>query len=557
MGVVYKAHDPVIDREVALKAIQLSFEVTEEEKQVYLSRFYREAQAAGKLSHPSIVTIYDAGEDKDTGIPFIVMEFLEGTTLQEVISSGNLLPLPDLNTIMVQIADALHYAHNQGVVHRDIKSANILIVEGLRPKITDFGIAKLPSSDLTRTGQFVGTPNYMSPEQIEGKAQIDGRSDLFSLGVIFYMLLTGERPFGGDNFSTVSYKIVHVDPPPPRVVNPAIPEAYNKILGKLLAKELEQRYQTGEDLAEDLRKARNDEPIADASAIANEETLTLGTRATPAAEKASMQTADDQSGQTSTVRPVAFRRWIPVTGALILLALAVGAGIKLMTPPKTPPPPVQTKSPPAIHNEGETLRSVSKQNTIRTKWDLAVNYYTNGIYDKSIVELNELLAIDPNHEEAKKYLELVKTKQESEEKKKQAPLNVRRNPALASQKPKIQAQEPPAPSAPEIKTERVQFELEHTFPSGKFSLYHDGKLIYQTILSGKEKKVLMIRTYSGKVTGFVDLPVGKSTLGLSLICKELGVSVYKTLKTDLKEGAARVLKLRYVKATKQLDAKWT
>ena len=163
MGVVYKAHDPVIEREVAIKAIQITFEVKPDEKDVYLSRFFREAKAAGKLSHPNIVTIFDVDEDKESGTPFIVMEFLEGTTISEVAASGILLPLDDVNNMIIQLADALNYAHNEGVVHRDIKAANILVLPGMKVKIMDFGIARLPSSDLTQSGQFIGTPNYMSP----------------------------------------------------------------------------------------------------------------------------------------------------------------------------------------------------------------------------------------------------------------------------------------------------------------------------------------------------------------------------------------------------------
>ena len=251
MGVVYKAYDPVIEREVAIKAIELSFRTNNEETQVYLKRFYREAKAAGKLNHPNIVTIYDVDEDKETGTPYIVMEFLEGSSLQETTSSGIRLDLDDTRKIILQIADALDYAHRNGIVHRDIKSANILILDNLKVKIADFGIARMPSSDLTQEGQFVGTPNYMSPEQIQGKS-LDGRSDLFSLGVIFYMLLTGERPFYGDSITAISYKIIHSEPIPARTLNPVVPDDWNRVLFHLLAKDPAQRYQTGAELVSDL-----------------------------------------------------------------------------------------------------------------------------------------------------------------------------------------------------------------------------------------------------------------------------------------------------------------
>ena len=199
MGVVYKAHDPVIEREVAIKAINLSFQVTQEEKAVYLNRFYREAKAAGKLNHPGIVTIYDVDEDHESSTPFIVMEYLEGITLQDVMASETALSLEQSTNIIMQVAEALSYAHEHGVVHRDVKSANILIFRDSKAKITDFGIARLPSSDLTRSGQFIGTPNYMSPEQITaGRAPLNHRTDIYSLGATLYELLTLQRPFTGE-----------------------------------------------------------------------------------------------------------------------------------------------------------------------------------------------------------------------------------------------------------------------------------------------------------------------------------------------------------------------
>ncbi len=409
MGVVYKADDPVIEREVAIKAIQLSFSVTSDEKQLYLNRFYREAKAAGKLNHPNIVTIYDVDEDKETGTPFIVMEYLEGTSLQEMLSQGMLLPLKDVNDIVIQIADALNYAHNQNVVHRDIKSGNIMLLPGLKSKIMDFGIARMASSDLTKSGQFMGTPNYMSPEQIDGKTAVDGRSDLFSLGVIYYLLLTGERPFSGDSFTSISYKIVHVDPIPPRTINPAVPEAYNAILERLLAKDPNQRYSSGADLVEDLRKLNGATGEIDTSAL--EQIRVLG----GAREIANLDTKPSVTKALQKLPPYVLKVLVPSAIVLIFAIAAIAflfpRNEQVQSVPQKPRVIEPASAPAPKENPNENL--------IRTKWNLALNYSKNGFYDKSIEELSEILKLDPNNEEARKYLETVqRLKEESAAKRK-------------------------------------------------------------------------------------------------------------------------------------------
>jgi serine/threonine protein kinase len=396
MGVVYKADDPVIEREVAIKAIQLSFAVNDDEKQLYLNRFYREAKAAGKLNHPNIVTIYDVDEDKTTGTPFIVMEYLEGTSLQEMLSQGMLLPLKDVNDIIIQVADALNYAHNQNVVHRDIKSGNIMLLPGMKSKIMDFGIARMSTSDLTKSGQFMGTPNYMSPEQIDGKKAVDGRSDLFSLGVIYYLLLTGERPFSGDSFTSISYKIVHVDPIPPRTINPAVPEAYNTILSRLLAKDPNQRYPSGADLVSDLRKLNGTAGAVDTTA------LEAMRKASAAKQIANLDTKPSVvAAPKKKIPPYVLKVIVP---AALVLIFAIGA-IAFLLPKNehaqsTPPPQPRVIKPTASPAPKENIN----EGLIRTKWNLALNYSKNGFYDKSIEELNEILKMDPKNEEAQKYL---------------------------------------------------------------------------------------------------------------------------------------------------------
>jgi serine/threonine protein kinase len=257
MGTVYRAKDPAMDRVVALKTI-ISVVLASERGSDFRERFYREARAAGALAHPGIVPVFDVGEHE--GVPFLVMEFISGKTLADALKTGDRMSLDRVCEIGQRIAEALGYAHQRGVVHRDIKPANILLtskqVHGIeRPKITDFGVAKLAAGQTTMTGQVLGTPAFMPPEQITGAA-VDGRADLFSLGVVLYWMATGEQPFPGESITAVSYKVVHTEPVPPRKLNPAIPFKLESIILKCLAKSPEDRYQTGEELARDLGELR-------------------------------------------------------------------------------------------------------------------------------------------------------------------------------------------------------------------------------------------------------------------------------------------------------------
>jgi predicted Ser/Thr protein kinase len=262
MGVVYLARDPLIGRQVALKTIRLADSVDEDEAREFRERFLREAQAAGSLNHPSIVTVHDIGQDLDTGFSYIAMEYAEGRNLKELLSTSEPMTYAEVSEIVAQIAEALDYAHAKGVVHRDVKPANIILSDG-RAKITDFGIAKIAStvSNLTSTGQFLGTPNYMAPEQVKG-TRVDGRTDIFSLGIVLYEALSRKKPFGGDSLTTISYKIVHEPFQSLREIDINIPHGFEQIVAKCLTKEPSIRYQRARDLADDLRRvARGEQPI--------------------------------------------------------------------------------------------------------------------------------------------------------------------------------------------------------------------------------------------------------------------------------------------------------
>ncbi|MHB8217966.1 MAG: serine/threonine-protein kinase [Candidatus Sulfotelmatobacter sp.] len=256
MGIVYKAWDPKINRVVAVKTFSLAGQPPEEEQE-YRERFFREAEAAGGLSHPGIVTVFDVGEERETRAPYIVMEFVAGQSLDKLLLSRDdrKLPAETALQIALELAEALDCAHGQGVVHRDLKPANILLTEDGRAKIADFGIAKLNHSNATQTGRTLGTPAYMSPEQLNDEP-VDGRSDLFSLGVILYTLLTGYRPFQGNSAMTVAFKVVNREPIPATILDTKLPPGLDYIISRAIAKDRSQRYQRGMEIVLDIQELR-------------------------------------------------------------------------------------------------------------------------------------------------------------------------------------------------------------------------------------------------------------------------------------------------------------
>ena len=268
MGVVYKATDPVIGRTVAVKTIKLSAEGTGLTRPELLARFQTEARAAGLLTHPNIVVVFDAGEED--GLYYITMELVEGRSLQALLDDGHSFPLPRVLRIMEQACSALQFAHERNVVHRDIKPANLMLTGDDTVKVTDFGTAKiLQFGTIQQTAHVMGTPSYMSPEQVKGRA-VDGRSDIFSLGVMLYEMVTGEKPFPGQNITTVIYKIVNEEPIPPKQVNPSVHPGISAVVMRALAKDPDTRYQSCREMLEDLRNYRtlNAEPGSPHSTMA-------------------------------------------------------------------------------------------------------------------------------------------------------------------------------------------------------------------------------------------------------------------------------------------------
>jgi len=269
MGIVYKAKDPMLERTVAIKTINMGMD--RDGAEMYEKRFYQEARAAGGLNHPNIVTVYDIGKTEIEC--YMAMEYIEGAELRSLLLPAKPLPVPRALSIAAQVAEGLAYAHERGVVHRDIKPANIMVPESGAVKITDFGIARMRTSNVqTQTGMMMGSPKYMSPEQVIGK-RADHRTDIFSLGVILYEMLTGAAPFTGESVNAVMYQIVNFVPPAPSAINPASPAALDAIVAGMLAKSLDERFQSAAEIARGLREC---EMQAQGAAIGATSTLPLG-----------------------------------------------------------------------------------------------------------------------------------------------------------------------------------------------------------------------------------------------------------------------------------------
>jgi serine/threonine-protein kinase len=334
MGVVYKARDPKINRVVAVKAISLTGQPLEEERE-YRERFFREAEAAGRLSHPGIVTIFDVGEEPETRAPYIVMEFVGGQSLDKLLARGDhKLPLETALQLTLELAEALDCAHGQGVVHRDLKPANILLTEDGHTKIADFGVAKLNLANHTLGGRVLGTPAYMSPEQLNGEA-VDGRSDLFSLGVILYTILTGYRPFQGNSAVTVSFKVVNRDPMPATLLDTELPKGLDYIIARAMAKDSAQRYQRGMEMVLDIQELRagrepwskskqpGSSPGADAAQTANARARSSAPGQLGIAAKAPSSTRGRPLGHGAAENPLEKIRKKSFAGALVLAGLLI------------------------------------------------------------------------------------------------------------------------------------------------------------------------------------------------------------------------------------------
>ncbi|MFO1314962.1 MAG: serine/threonine-protein kinase [Burkholderiales bacterium] len=352
MGIVYKARDPLIDRLVALKTVGV--EAHSAEADAYRQRFFREARSAGGLSHPNIVTVHDVGEGD--GVAYIAMEFLPGQSLRQILDSGAVLPFARIADIAAQVADGLAFAHAKGVVHRDVKPANVMVLDSGLVKITDFGIARLPSGTRTIAGTVYGSPKYMSPERVRGE-EVDGRTDIFSLGAMLYEMLTGVAPFTATDLPTILDQILHVMPEPPSQRNRDIPPAFDVIVARALAKDRADRYADAQQMADALRHFADPVPAAAPAAPAGERPALLvrpagepQPRATTAQEAASPMFIAPRpeplpSADRAAKAPAPRWRTMALIGVPLIGIAALALWLAAPSRPPKPPPATPIAAP--------------------------------------------------------------------------------------------------------------------------------------------------------------------------------------------------------------------
>jgi tRNA A-37 threonylcarbamoyl transferase component Bud32 len=345
MGRVYRCFDPMMKRVVAVKTVKKEF-LTRDTREEYLRRFRREAQAAGRLSHPSIVSVFDVGED------YFVMEYLEGSTLQVILRDRGQIPADEAVRILTPLADALDYAHRSGIVHRDIKPGNVFVLADGRPKLMDFGVAHLESSSMTAQGHFFGSPSYMAPEQVSG-GQVAAAADLFSVGVVAYEMMTGHRPFEGASITAIMYRVVNEDPPAPRQWDFDLPPVFDDIFKRALSKNPAERYPDAAALVRALEKREFVPAPADLLAHLEETLSPSEARALAAATRpgavtpmppellGAVETTDLQTalGQLRARPRPPRRRRMALAGAVLAAALAALYVARGSEPPPAPPLP--------------------------------------------------------------------------------------------------------------------------------------------------------------------------------------------------------------------------
>ena len=505
MGVVYKARDPRIDRFVALKTINL-VGASPEEALEYRERFFQEAQAVGRLVHPGIVTVFDVGEEPESRTPYIVMEYVDGPSLNALLSEkGGKLPLETALQLTEQLAEALDCAHGQGVVHRDIKPANILVNSNGQAKITDFGIAKLNLAHLTLPGHVLGTPAYMSPEQLNGDP-LDGRSDLFSLGVILYNMVSGYRPFQGNSVTTVCFKLANHDPLPPSAMDPELPHGVDAIIMRAMAKDPAERYQRGLEFALDVRELKerlSNNGVRDETAVRAKTTASRSSNARANAMQRLLQRVAERSGPAwrhvlshlhTTLRiPARQRLAAVVVIALGTMVFALSWHRESYSPvqaPRNSYNPVQSSRNDAVHTQNNVAPA-----RVRTRETMAS---TSTVASST------------------------------------APSRV------------VHAAATTPKSAPHEDGSTLLIGIDYPFEDGTVSVLSDSRVVYSQPLKGETKKRLgLFRAVEGRDLGTIHLATGEHQLGVHVQSSGAAYDELKTVAIEMGQGQTRTLQVSF------------
>ena len=519
MGVVYKARDPQIDRIVALKTIALRGQEPQEEEE-FRKRFMNEAQAAGRLHHPGIVAIFDVGEDPDTQNPFIVLEYVPGEALNRMLARDKKFPLEKALQLALEIAEALDYAHVQGVTHRDVKPGNILVTPEGHAKISDFGIAKLNLAHFTLPGKVLGTPAYMAPEQLSGEGA-DGRSDLFSLGVILYAMVVGHSPFQGDSATTVCFKVANREPVPASALDLNLPRELDVVIGRAMAKDPRERYQRGSELAEHLRQLQTlcKPGSTTASLQANVVAITR-TQTVAQAAAISGRPAVGMAYAAKFVRNAILKaplKDLILAAATIVLLVIVGAQTKLLMgshgstadPGQIQTAQMQTQQPPAV--PGTPPTGSQAQPT-----------------DAHVVEVAPVV---------------------------QPKATVRK----ASVKSKAKAAPPTPQPVKEIVVpfSTVELAVRHQFKDATLTVFVDDKLaLTRALHGGTQKRLVVFNGIRGMESETLKVPAGKHSIRFQVQTADQTVNLSKMLSADLIGGDDKTLQISFDKHNTAMHLDW-
>lgn len=517
MGVVYKARDPQIDRLVALKTVSL-LSLEPEHEQEFRERFRCEAQAAGRLHHPSIVTIFDVGEDPESREPYIVLEYVLGETLSRILSRQKKQPLAAALQLAEEIAEALDYAHAQGVVHRDIKPANILVTGEGHAKIADFGIAKLNLANFTLPGRILGTPAYMAPEQLSGE-NVDGRSDLFSLGVMLYTMVTGHSPFPGSSATTVCFKVVNRDPVPASSLDLDLPRSLDAIITRAMAKEPAERYQKGSELAAELHRLREQDK-SDLTATSTwivAPSASIGTRKAWPIRPAPSALARSGRAVRAGIAHASLRD-VTLAAAAVMVLVIIGMS----------PKPTATATSPAVTSVAVTSPAVTSPRVAVVSAPASMQASVKNPVSPTPVATSA------------------------------APKTGRKRGSGGTDLARIsQTSTPSPPKQVIIPTSTVEISVQHQFKEATLWVWVDDKLaLTRPLHGGAQKRMVLFNSIHGIGSETLTLPAGQHVLRLRTQTADQSIDLSRTISGTFISGDDKTLLITIDKHNSALHLNW-